>query len=160
MCSRLFIFSNSYQLFIFLFSSSFSSFPSHLHILYNSSLFSLYKNLHLLFLFLTISDSPTLSNFLISLFSLFLSSSPSMAPKAKKSSHVLFANAFRLTHWSRAVRLVGSPPLTYQPKNHIPMGEFVSFSFFFLIFKFLSDLWFECVFCYVNSWVLLWDGFR
>ena len=114
----------------FLFFSSFSLFSSSLHLLHNSSLFSLYKNLPLLFLFLIVSDSPILSNFLISLFSLFLSSSPSMAPNAKKSSHVLSANAFRLTRWSGAMRLVGPPPLTYQPENHIPMGKSVSFSFF------------------------------
>ena len=101
-----------------------------------------------------------LSNSSIFSFSLFLSSSSPMAPKAKKSSYVLFANAFHLTCWSRATRFVGPPPLTYRPKNHIPLGESVSFSFFFLIFKFLSDLWFECVFGYLNAWVLLWDGFR
>ena len=51
------------------------------------------------------------------------------------------------------MRLVGPPPLTYLPKNHIPMGESVSFSFFFLIFKFLFDIWFECVFGYLKAWV-------
>ena len=83
-----------------------------------------------------------------------------MAPKAKKSSYILSVDAFHLTHWSGAMRLVGPPPLTYLPKNHIPMGESVSFSFFFLIFKFLFDIWFECVFGYLKAWVLLWGGFR
>ena len=83
-----------------------------------------------------------------------------MAPKAKKSSYVLFVDAFHLTRWIGATRLVGLPPLTYWLENDIPMGEFVSFSFFFLTFKFLSNLWFECVFGYLNAWVLLWDGLR
>ena len=83
-----------------------------------------------------------------------------MAPKAKKSSYILSSNAFHLTCWSEATRLVGPPPLTYRPENHIPICEFVSFFNFFLIFKFLSDLRSKCVFGYVNAWVLLWDGFR
>ena len=69
-----------------------------------------------------------------------------MAPKAKKSSHILLA--------------IGPPPLTYWPENHILAGESISFSFFFFIFKFPFDCWLKCVFCYVNAWVLLWDGFR
>ena len=128
MCSCLFIFSNGCQLFIFFFFFfSFSLSPSPLHILHNSTLFSLYKNLSPLFLFLTPFDSlisQTLS------FSLLLSSSSSMAHKAKKSSYVLSSNAFHLTRWSGATRLMGPPPLTYQPENHIPMGKSVSFSFF------------------------------
>jgi len=79
---------------------------------------------------LILSFSQTLS------FSLFLSSSPSIAPKAKKSSYVLSSYAFHLIHWSGATRLVGPPPLTYQPENHIPMGESVSFSFFFSLSSF------------------------
>ena len=97
--------------------------------------YSLYKNLSFLFLFLTISDSPNLSKSLISLFSPFLSSSPLMAPKAKKSSQVLFVDAFCRTRWSGATRLVGPPPSTYLLENHIPMGEFVSFLFFFSHFQ-------------------------
>ena len=52
-CSHLFIFFNGYQLFLFFSSSSFSSSPSPLHILHNSSLFSLYKILSSFLLFFT-----------------------------------------------------------------------------------------------------------
>ena len=69
--------------------------------------------------------TPSFSHFLSR-----LSSSPSMAPKAKKTSYVLSSYAFLLTCWSGAVRLTESPSLTYWPKNHIPMVEFVSFSNF------------------------------
>ncbi|KAL0015416.1 hypothetical protein SO802_002485 [Lithocarpus litseifolius] len=44
-----------------------------------------------------------------------------MAPKAKKSSYSY--DAFHLTRWSGAMRLTGSPPLTYWAENHIPMAE-------------------------------------
>ena len=57
------------------------------------------------------------------------------------------------------MRLVGPPPLTYWPENHIPMGEFVSF-FIFSHFQVSLDFWFKCVFGYLNAWVLLWDEFR
>ena len=53
--------------------------------------FSLYKNLPLLFLFFTLSDS------LILLFSKLFSFSP-MVPRAKKSSYILSFDAFHLTH--------------------------------------------------------------
>ena len=75
-----------------------------------------------------------------------------MAPKAKKSSYIQSFDAFHLTCWNGAMRLVGPSSLTYWPENHIPMSESVSF----FIFKFLSDIWFKCVFGYVNAWVLLW----
>ena len=57
-----------------------------------------------------------------------------MAPKAKKTSYVLSSNAFHIIRWSEATRLVGPPPLTYWPKNHIPIRESVSFFYLFLIF--------------------------
>ena len=87
-----------------------------------------------------------LSNSSIFSFSLFLSSSSPMAPKAKKSFYVLFADAFHLTRWIGTTRLVGPPPLTYRLENHIPMGEFVSFSFFFSHFQ-------------VPLWSLVWMCF-
>ena len=85
---------------------------------------------------------------------LFPSSSPPMVAKAKKSSHALANDAFRLTHWSGATRLVGPPPLIYRIENHIPASESVSFSFF-LIFNFPPNLWFRFIFCYLNAWVLM-----
>ena len=68
-----------------------------------------------------------------------------MAAKAKKSSYILSFDVFYLTRWSGAMKLMGPLPLTYQPKNHIPMAESINFQFF-LIFKFLFDLPFWCVF--------------
>ena len=49
--------------------------------------------------------------------------------------------------------------LTKEPHSHGWTCKFFFF-FFFLIFKLLFDLWFECVFGYLNAWVLLYDGFR
>ena len=31
------------------------------------------------------------------------------------------------------MRLMGPPPLTYQPENHIPMDESISFQFFLIL---------------------------
>ena len=114
------------------FSSSFFSSPSSLHIIHNSSFFfsfSLQKPPSPLSFshFLTLSFS---LNPLTFSFSLILSSSSPMASKAKKSSYVLSSNAFHLTRWSGAMRLVGSLPLIYYPENHIPIAEFVIFQFF------------------------------
>ena len=81
-------------------------------------------------LFSSLPDSLIFLNSLFFSFSPFLSSSSPMAPKAKKSSYVLSVDAFHLTHWSGATRLVGPLPLTYWPENHIPMGESASYSFF------------------------------
>ena len=121
-----FFFPNGCQPFLFLLHSF--HLP-HLFIFSITLLFSLYKNLPLLFLFFTFSDSLILSNSLVLLFSK-LSSSSLMAPKAKKTSYVISFNAFRLTCWSGAMRLVGPPPLTYCLENHIPMAESVSFQTF------------------------------
>ena len=85
--------------------------------------------------FSSLLDSLILSNFLSFSLSPFLSSSSPMVPKAKKSSYVLSVDAFHLTRWSGATRLVEPPPLTYRPENHILMGESVSFSFFFSHFQ-------------------------
>ena len=122
-CSHFFIFSIS--------SSSFSSSPSPLHFLHNASLFSHYKLLPPFFLFLTPSDSLIPSNSLIFSFSPILPSPSPVVLKAKKSFYVLSSDVFHLTLWSGALRLVGPSPLTYRPQNHIPMGESISFSFFF-----------------------------
>ena len=101
------------------------------------------------------------SHFLTVSFPLFLSSSPPMAPKAKKSFYVLSSNAFHLTRYSGATRLVGPSPLTYRPKNHIPMGECVGFSFFLSHFQVsLWSLVLMCFFNYVIAWVLLWNRYR
>ena len=132
-------------------SSSFSLSLSPLHILHNSSLFSLYKNLPPLFLFLT------LSNCLISSLSLILSSN------GTQGQEILLcpSNAFDLTRYSGATRLVGPSPLTYRPKNHIPMGECVGFSFFLSHFQVsLWSLVLMCFFNYVIAWVLLWNRYR
>ena len=74
--------------------------------------------------FLTLPFSQTL------LFPHFLSSSSLMAPKAKKTSYVLSSNAFHLTYWNGAKRLMGPSLLTYRLENQIPMAEFVSFQTF------------------------------
>ena len=157
MCSHLFIFSNGYQPFLFFSSSSLSSSPSHLHILHNSSLFSLYKNLSSFFS--SLPDSLILSNSLIFPFLPFFSSSSQMAPKAKKSSYILSADAFHFTRWNGATRLVGPLPLTYWPENHIPIGESISFSFFFLFSS--SSLIFGLNVFYLSKCLgFVVDGFR
>ena len=112
----------------------FTFFITPLSFLFTKSSLSPFFSLHLL----ASSFSQTLSfpHFL------FPSSSPPMVAKANKSSLVLDNDAFRLTHWRGATRLVGPPPLIYRPENHIPASESISFSFF-LIFKFTSNLWFR-----------------
>ena len=49
-------------------------------------------------------------------------SSPSIAPKSKKSSYILSTNAFHLTHWNRVVRLTKASPLTYRSQQHLFKG--------------------------------------
>jgi len=95
-------------------------------------------------LFLT----PSQFDSLLLLQSQFLSqtlSSPSMAPKSKKSSYVLSTDAFHLTHWNGAVRLTTTFSLTYRLQQHLSEGarvrsvsfsNFSHFSSFPLIFHF------------------------
>ena len=153
---------NGYPPFLFFFS--FSSSSSSLHILSNSptSISSLQKPPF------SYSFSQSDSSFSISLTwnSIPFPTSPifSMASKSKtkKTSYVLFCDAFNLTRRNRVVRLNESPPLTYRSQDHLlanARAGLVRFSNF-LIFEFCFDLLFQYVFGYVNAWVLLWDGFR
>ena len=84
--------------------------------------------------------TPSFSHFLSR-----LSSSPSTAPKAKKTSYVLSSYAFLLTHWSEVVRLTESPSLTHRLENHIPMAESISFSNFS---HFQVSLWSSILMCF------------
>ena len=110
------------------FSLSFSSSSSSLHILHNSSTspFFLYKNFPLLSFPYIIWFSHYLKTPLFSHFLSRLSSSLSMAPKAKKTSYILSSDAFLLTRWSGAMRLMEFPSLTHRLENHIPTAESVS----------------------------------
>ena len=76
-------------------------------------------------------------------FTHLLSSSSPMAPKAKKSSYILSSDAFHLTRWSGAMRLIGLPPLTYRSENHIPMAESISFQKIFSFSSFSMILHFN-----------------
>ena len=109
--------------------------PPHLFTFFITPLSYLSTKTTLPSFFSSLLDSLILLNPLIFSFSLILSSFSPMAPKAKKSSYILSFDAFHLTPWSGAMRLVGLPPLTYQPENHIPIGESVSFFIFFSHFQ-------------------------
>ena len=72
-------------------------------------------------------------------------SSPSMAPKSRKSSYLLSTDDFHLTCWNGPVRLATTPPLTYRSQQHLSEGaraglvsisNFSHFSSFPLIFYF------------------------
>ena len=145
MCSLLFIFfSNHYLLFLFVLHSF------HLPYLFRFFITLLFFPTKTSFsLFLTPSGS--LKTLSFSHFLSSLSSSPLMAPKAKKSSYILSSNAFQLTCWSGVVRLMGPPPLIYQLKESHSHGWICKFFKLFLIFKFLFDLLFWCVFGHVNA---------
>ena len=132
MCSHLFIFSQ------WLPTISFSSSSPHLFIFFITLLlffffFSLQKPPFPLFssylLILSFSQLPY--SLIFSLNSLHLLQ---WHPRPRSPSTSFPLNAFHLTRWSGVVRLMGSPPLTYRPKNHISMAESVSFSTF-LIFQ-------------------------
>ena len=83
-----------------------------------------------------LSFIPSQSNSHIFLQSHLLSqtlSSPSMAPKSKKSSYILSIDAFHLTCWNGAVRLTMAPSLTYRSQQHLSESvrtESASFSNF------------------------------
>ena len=153
MCSRLFIFPNDYQPFLFL-----------LHSLHLPQLFTFFLTLQLplsllyktfpLFPFPhTIWLSHSLKTPLFSHFLSRFSSSPSMASKAKKTSYVLSSDVFLFTCWSGAVWLMEPPSLTYRLENCIPMAEFVSF---FRLFSFqVSSL----IFCFMCFWPCKCLGF-
>ena len=138
-CSHLFIFPNDCQPFLFLLHSLHLPHLLTFFITLQLPFFFLYKNFHLLSFphiiwFSSSFKAPSFSHSLSR-----LSSSPQMAPKAKKTSYVLFSDTFFLIHWSGAVRLMKPPSLTYRPENHIPIAEFVSFSNFS---HFQVSLWF------------------
>ena len=159
MCSCLFIFSNGYQLFLFFSTSSLSSSPSHLHILHNSSLFSLYKNLSSLLLFFTfwLPHPFKLSYFPILSLSLIILSNGTQGQEILLCP-IYWCLSCHSLEWSLEVG--GTSTIDIPAREPHPHGESISFSFFFLIFKFFSYLWFECVFGYLSARVFLWDGFK
>ena len=112
------VFSNGYWPFFFF--SLFSSLSS-LHILYLfnfSSFFFCTKASTLSLSF----PSQIYSNLLQSQLLSQTLSSPTMAPKSRKSSYVLSTDIIHLTHWNGVVRLTAAPTLSYRSQQHILEG--------------------------------------
>ena len=161
MCSHLFIFPQRLP------TDSF--FPHLPHLFIFSLLFNFY---HFFFLFFFYTKASALSPsftiwFFLLAFSLKLSASlhfliSSMAPKSKKTSHMLSSNAFNFTCWSGAVRLMEPPLLTYRPENQSSfgkcpsqIGEFSNFSHFWVFlwsFVLIYFLTYKCL-SFVVGWV-------
>ena len=91
---------------------------------------------------LCLSFIPSQSNSHLFLQSHILSqtlSSPSIAPKSKKSSYILSTDALHLTRWNGVIRLAEDPPLTYKSQQLLfedaRVGSVSVFLFFFFHFQ-------------------------
>ena len=123
----------------------------------------------LFFLFLYKSFCPHSHSFTIWLSSFLQSqllsqtlSSSSMAPKSRRSSYILHRYfPSHLLEWSGKADSGSSFDLqiTTTPFGGCK-GQISKFFELFLSFKFSFDLPFQSVFRPINSWVLIWDGFR
>ena len=144
MCSHLFIFPQRLPT---------DSFFPHLPHLFIFSLLFNFSHFFFLFFFSikasTLSPSFTIWFFLLA-FSLKLSASlhfliSSMAPKSKKTSHMLSSNAFNFTCWSGS-ETNGTPSVD------IPAGESIIFRQMpepnWWVFQFFSFLSFPLIFCF------------